>query len=92
MQRKHLIVMSDLEFEELVQYVSDNINHDLDRYAYNRMYKNREPLYSACPELAERISDLVSDWCMDNDIDEDDVWGEISTDDIFEHDKYNFDA
>ena len=80
------------EFDELVQYVSDNIDHDLDRYAHRRMGQMREPLYSACPELHERIRDLVSDWCNDNDIDEDSVWENYDTDDIFEHDNYDFDA
>lgn len=76
------------EFAQLVSYVSDNVSHDLDRYALKQIDHMREPLYIACPELDDEIRDRVSDWCQDNNVDEDDVWANFDTDDIFFHDNY----
>lgn len=81
-------MLSENEFEELVQYVSDNIEHDLDRYAM-RMIGDRQPIPS---ELSSTIDDLAEEWCNDNDIDPDEYFGDYSAEDVFMHDAYNFDA
>ena len=81
-------MLSEDEFEELVQYVSDNIEHDLDKYAM-RMIGNHQPIPS---ELSSTIDDLAEEWCNDNGIDPDEYYGEYSAEDVFMHDAYDFGA
>ena len=84
--------MDDLQFEELVQYVSDHIEHDLDRYASRQMDEMREPLYSACSELSDAIDSLAEEWCEDNGFDANDYYDYYNSEDVFMHTKYAFDA
>lgn len=51
-----------------------------------------EPLYSACPELSDQITELVEEWCEDNDIDYDEVWEDVDSETVFFHDAYEFDG
>ncbi len=86
---KRIHEKDDLELiDKVVIYVSENINHDLDRYAYNRMGDMREPLYSACPELDERIAELVEEFLEDNDLDL--SADDFDTEEIFMHDLYEY--
>lgn len=81
-------MLSKQEFEDLVRYVSDNVDHDLDRYAM-RMIDNREPLPY---ELANQINDYADEWCRDNGIDPDEYYSDYDAEDVFMHDAYAFDA
>lgn len=80
--------LSEGEFEELVRYVSDNIEHDLDRYAM-RVIGNREPLPS---ELADPINDYAAEWCEEHDIDPSEYYSWHDAEDVFMHDAYAFDS
>lgn len=80
--------MTPGEFEDLVRYVSDNVDHDLDRYAM-RMIENRSPLPY---ELATLIDDLAEEWCNGVGIDPDEYYGEFGAEDVFMHDAYAFDS
>ena len=82
--------MASYDINSVVRYVSNNINHDLDRYAYNKMSEMREPIYAACPELDERISDLVEEYLEDNDIDL--SADDFDTEEIFMHDLYEYEG
>ena len=88
MQPKTNTTMTDLEFEDLVRYVSDNVDHDLDRYAM-RMIDNRAPLPY---ELADQINHYADEWCLDNGIDPDEYYSDYDAEDVFMHDAYAFDA
>lgn len=80
--------MTQEEFEDLVSYVSDNIDHDLDRYAM-RMIGEHNPLPY---ELADLINEYAEEWCNDNGIDPDEYYGEFGAEDVFMHDAYAFDS
>ena len=85
--------MTDVEFEELViLYVSDNINHDLDRYSHRLIGEMRCSLADTGTGLADTIDELAEEWCNDNGIDPNEYYNEYTADDIFDHDKYDFDA
>lgn len=81
-------MLSVEEFEDLVHYVSDNVDHDLDRYAM-RAIDNRGPLPY---ELANPINDYAAEWCEDHDIDPDEYYGDYDAEDVFMHDAYEFDS
>lgn len=81
-------MLSIEEFEDLVRYVSDNVDHDLDRYAM-RMIEGRNPLPY---ELVNQINDYAEEWCNNNNIDPDEFYGDYDAEDIFMHDAYDFDA
>ena len=78
--------MSDIEFEQLVQYVSNNVSHDLDRRAW-RLIGEREPLPY---ELEDEINSYAEEWCEENGIDVDEYYNNYDAEDIFMHDNYNF--
>ena len=80
--------MTPGEFEDLVRYVSDNVDHDLDRYAM-RMIENRRPLPY---ELAVQIDDRAEEWCNGVGIDPDEYYGEFEAEDVFMHNAYAFDS
>lgn len=79
-------MLSIEQFEDMVRYVSDNVDHDLDRYAM-RMIENRNPLPY---ELADSINDYAAEWCEENGIDPDEYYGDYDAEDIFMHDVYTF--
>ena len=76
------------EFEDLVRYVSDNVDHDLDRYAM-RAIENRQPVPY---ELADPINEYAEEWCNENGIDPDEYYGDYDAEDVFMHDAYAFDS
>lgn len=84
--------MTDIEFDELVKYVSDNVEHDLDRHAHRMIGEMRCGLRDAEPELADSIDELAEEWCNDNGIDPYDYYAYYDVDDVFDHDKYDFDS
>ncbi|WP_296864593.1 hypothetical protein [uncultured Methanobrevibacter sp.] len=60
--------------KELVQYIIDNIDDFGKRYqkAITKMDRQRCPFRIADNVLYNEINDRISDWCSDNDEDEDD--------------------
>jgi hypothetical protein len=76
------------DFDLLVKYVSDNIDHSLDRYAYKRIGM-REPLPY---EVADRIDELAVEWCENNGYTEDDYYDNYDAEDVFMSEQYDFDA
>lgn len=81
-------MLSVEEFEDLVRYVSGNVDHDLDRYAM-RMIENRNPLPY---ELSNPINDYAAEWCEENGIDPDEYYSDYDAEDVFMHDAYDFGA
>lgn len=81
--------MTDVEFEDLVRYVSNNVHHDLDRWAMRIMDEERCPLPS---EVADSIDSLAEEWCEENGIDPDEYYSEYGAEEVFWNDKYAFDA
>lgn len=80
--------MTDYEFQELVAYVSRNIDHDLDRHAYKLMGQH----YPLLPELSANIDELAEEWCNDHGIDPDEYYSQYDAEDVFLDDYYDFDA
>lgn len=81
-------MLTQEEFEELVRYVSDNVDHSIDRYAM-RAIERREPIPY---ELADPINDYASEWCEQNGIDEDEYYNDYDAEDVFMHDEYDYDS
>lgn len=80
--------LSDDEFEELVRYVSDHVDHEWDRIGM-KYIEERSPIPY---QLEGQINDYAEEWCNDNDIDPDEYWDEYSAEDVFMHDAYAFDS
>ena len=91
LQRKTNYTMTEQEFAELVRYVSENMEHDQDRYAHRQMGNFRCGLDQTGTGLDETINDLAEEWCNDNGIDVDEYWEEYGPDEVFFHDAYEFD-
>lgn len=80
--------LSEGEFEELVQYVSDHVDHEWDRIGM-KYIEERSPIPY---QLEGQINDYAEEWCNDNDIDPDEYWDEYSAEDVFLHPKYDYDS
>ena len=80
-------MLSEQEFAELVSYVSENVEHDLDRWAH-RIIGQREPLPD---EVADPINEYAAEWCEENGIDPDEYYESYDAEDVFFHDNYEFD-
>lgn len=85
-------MLSEQEFEDLVRYVSDNVEHDLDRATYRIMDDYRCGVRDTGTGLAEAIDQYAEEWCEEHDIDTFEYYGYYDTDDVFFHDAYEFDA
>lgn len=78
-----------MTYDSLVSYVCRNLNglESLIDYAIDCMSKNRCCLSVASNELSDIVYDSFSEWCEDNDIDEDsfDIYDEFGKEieDIF---------
>ena len=80
--------MTGTEFQDLVEYVSDNVNHVYDREAYE-LIGDRQPMPY---ELSDQIDEYAEEWCNENGIDPDEYYSEYSAEDVFFDDNYDFDA
>lgn len=78
-------MLSEEQFAELVSYVSDHVDHDLDRWAYKMVWENREPLPY---QVADPINEYAVEWCEENDIDPDEYYDDYDAEDVFTHDNY----
>lgn len=76
------------DFELLVKYVSDNIDHSLDQYAYKQIGKH----YPLPSEVGDVIDELAVEWCEDNGYSEDDYYDNYTAEDVFMSEYYDFDA
>lgn len=76
------------DFELLVKYVSDNIDHSLDQYAYKKIGKH----YPLPSEVGDAIDELAVEWCEDNGYSEDDYYDNYTAEDVFMSEYYVFDA
>lgn len=83
--------MTEQEFSELVTYVSENMEHDQDRYAHRLMGEYRCGLSQTGTRLDEDINDLAEEWCEENGIDPDEYYSDYEAEDVFYHDNYEFD-
>ena len=68
---------------ELLAFVRNNVDERRMTIAFEQIDKMRCPLSMAEPTLYDNIIDLVDEWCMDNAIDPDSVWGLYDAEDIF---------
>lgn len=73
-------------FDLLVKYVSDNIDHSMDRYAYNQIGK-RYPLPS---QVEDAIDELAVEWFEENGYTEEDYYDNYTAEDVFLSDQYDF--
>ena len=80
--------LSEGEFEELVRYVSDHVDHEWDRIGM-KYIEERSPIPY---QLEGQINDYAEEWCNDNDIDPDEYWDEYNAEDVFLHPKYDYDS
>lgn len=73
--------------ENLIQYVDNNFNYSIYdlQYTYSQMCMNKTNLMEENERLYEHISNLIEDFVIDNDLEED--WAEdfgIDVQDVFE--------
>lgn len=59
--------------QKMIEFVKANVNMEVVYYTYGEMCVNRTPLYYQNPSLYNKIDDLVVDFCMDNDMNCEDI-------------------
>ena len=55
--------------KKIIEFVKANINMEDVNYTYSKMCVNRTSLHYQNPYLYNKINDLVEEFCIDNDID-----------------------
>lgn len=73
----------DLIEPGLIEFVRARVDQREIDIAYDEIDEMRCPLQMANRYLYNQIYDLVEEWCMDNAIDPDNVWGVLDPEDIF---------
>lgn len=58
--------------KKIIEFVKANVNMEDVNYTYSKMCVNRTPLYHQNPTLFNQIDDLVAEFCIDNDINNED--------------------
>lgn len=69
----------------LAEYCKNNIEDFelLEALALNNIDRMRCPLSMACPQLDSAMCECIEEWAEDNDMDIDEIWENVSVDDIF---------
>lgn len=66
----------------LMQYLRENLNSDEINETIDEIQESREPLVRVNNDLYNEIIDLVSEWCTDYGVDDQEIWNLIDPEDI----------
>ena len=58
--------------QKMIEFIKENVNMEVVYYTYGEMCVNRTPLHYQNNTLYNHISDLVEEFCIDNDMDSED--------------------
>lgn len=58
--------------QKMIEFVKANVDMEDVNYTYSKMCVNRTPLHYQNHSLYNQIEDLVEEFCMDNDMDNED--------------------
>lgn len=72
------------KFPGLMEYIERNVLIDNEELEHQRRRMDKLHLAKLDDEIEQKIDQRVEDYCDENDLDQNDIWAEYETIDLFE--------